>query len=239
MTAITQRRSSVAILVLTALVLSVDTANAVQRRTHDPAHVTRAEAHSAPVAQAHLVAAHVTRKRTAHKPPRRGAPRAVVAPKPRSHRATRHPSVRTKHPRRIARITGPTGWAALDAAIGRIPTYRPAGAIWLVSNRYGYWGTADWYHDTIYIAPGVPTNRVYDVAVHEWSHELSVLDYDGDVEAAVAAMNSAFGGTGLVGAERAADCMARLQGAQWTHYTPCLDGSWRAAAARLVAGHRL
>lgn len=151
------------------------------------------------------------------------------------HRRTLH----RRTPARVAKITGPTGWAALDSAIARIPTYRAGSAIWLVSNRYGHWGTADWYHATLYIAPGVPTNHLYDVAVHEWSHELSVLDYDGDVDAAVSAMNSAFGGRGLVGPERAADCMARLQGASYTHYTPCLNHRWRQAAAMLLAGHRL
>jgi len=40
-------------------------------------------------------------------------------------------------------------------------------------------------------------------------------------------------------AERAADCMAKLQGASYTHYTPCLDHGWRRAAARLLAGQRL
>jgi len=140
---------------------------------------------------------------------------------------------------RVITITGPTGWAPLDAAIARIPSYRPGAAIWLVSNRFGHWGTADWYHATLYISPGVPVARLYDVAVHEWSHELSVLDYAGDVDAAVGAMNSVFGGSGLVGAERAADCMAKLQGASYTHYTSCLDAGWRRAAAQLLAGHRL
>jgi len=59
------------------------------------------------------------------------------------------------------------------------------------------------------------------------------------VDAAVAAMNAAFGGSGLVGAERAADCMSRLQGASWTHYTSCANQGWRASAAKLVAGRRL
>jgi hypothetical protein len=136
-------------------------------------------------------------------------------------------------------VSSPTGWAALDAAIARIPTYRGGAAMWVVSNKYGYWGTADWYHDVLYVAPGVPTDRLYDVAVHEWSHELSVLDYAGDVDAAVRAMNATFGGSGLEGAERAADCMAVLQGATWTHYTSCADATWRHAAAKLVAGDRL
>jgi hypothetical protein len=136
-------------------------------------------------------------------------------------------------------VTGPTGWAALDAAIARIPSYRAGQAIWVVSSKFGHWGTADWYHATLYISPTVPTARLYDVAVHEWSHELSVLDYAGDVNAAVAAMNSRFGGSDLTGAERAADCMSLLQGATWTHYTDCRNSTWRAAAGRLVSGRPL
>jgi hypothetical protein len=112
-------------------------------------------------------------------------------------------------------------------------------AKWVISSRYGHWGTADWYHATLYIAPDVPTDQLFNVAVHEWSHELSVLDYNGNVAEATQAMNATFGGSGLVGAERAADCMSRLQGATWTHYTTCTDSHWRAAAAKLVDGHRL
>jgi hypothetical protein len=140
---------------------------------------------------------------------------------------------------RTAHASGPTGWTALNAAIARIPTYHAGQARWVISSRYGHWGTADWYHATMYIAPDVPSDQLFNVVVHEWSHELSVLDYDGNVAAATAAMNKAFGGTGLVGAERAADCMARLQGATWTHYTSCTDQNWRTLAAKLVAGHQL
>lgn len=166
--------------------------------------------------------------------PRPVVRRAVVAPRPVVHRAatvTRPVATRT--------VSGPTSWSALNAAIARIPTYHAGGARWVISTKYGHWGTADWYHDTLYISPNVPDSYLYDVAVHEWSHELSVLDYAGDVEAATTAMNAWFGGSDLVGAERAADCMAILQGADWTHYTPCTDSHWRAGAARLVAGQQL
>ena len=154
---------------------------------------------------------------------------------------TSAPVVHPVAPRREAAryVSGPTSWSALNAAIARIPTYRSGTARWVVSNKYDFWGTADWYHDVLYVAPGVPVSKLYDVAVHEWSHELSVLDYAGDVAAATRAMNAAFGGSGLTGPERAADCMAILQGAHWTHYTTCTNATWRAAAARLVAGKTL
>src|SRR3954463_14069934 len=103
--------------------------------------------------------------------------------------------------------SGPTSWAALNTAIARIPTYHAGTSRWIVSGRYGHWGTTDWYHDTLYISPAVPGDRLYDVAVHEWSHELSVLDYRGDVDAAVKAMTRYFGGSGLIGAGSAAHRM--------------------------------
>lgn len=135
--------------------------------------------------------------------------------------------------------TGPTDWLALNQAIGRIPTYDRSAVTWVVSRDYDFWGTADWYNAVLYVNPDVPRDRLYDVAVHEWSHELSVRDYDGDVRRAKRAMNRFFGGHHLVGAERAADCMAILQGAVWTHYTQCRDRHWRHGARRLVDGRRL
>lgn len=175
----------------------------------------------------HVVRHHVTRH----------APRHHVTRHVTRHRTLRVTANRVAPVARVA--TRPTGWSLLDAAIGRIPSYHSHAARWVVSSRYGHWGTTDWYHDTLYIAPTVPSGYLYDVAAHEWSHELSVLDYNGNVPAAVAAMNRYFGGSGLVGAERAADCMAILQGAHWTHYTSCTDRHWRSAAARLLRGRRL
>src|SRR4051794_40731277 len=75
--------------------------------------------------------------------------------------------------------SSPTSWSALDKAIHRIPSYRPGVVQWVVTADFGYWGTADWYDNVLYIDPTVPLDRIYDVAVHEWSHELSVLDYGG------------------------------------------------------------
>ncbi|MBV9098139.1 MAG: hypothetical protein JO079_08775 [Frankiaceae bacterium] len=170
------------------------------------------------------------------------APRRTVAPKTQpAHSAKPKPKPRPATVRRTAAVaTSPSSFRqALDAAVARIPTYRPGSAQWVVSRAYAFWGTADWYHDVLYVSPDVPRSKLYDVAVHEWSHELSVLDYAGDVAAATAAMNAWFGGSGLTGPERAADCMAILQGARWTHYTTCTNPQWRLGAAKLVAGQRL
>jgi len=94
-------------------------------------------------------------------------------------------------------------------------------------------------HSTVYVSPAVPADRIDDVVVHEWSHLVSVRDYGFDVPQATAAMNSYFGGSGLVGAERAADCMALRLGAAWTHYSSSDDAHWRAGADRLLQGQAL
>jgi hypothetical protein len=233
----TYRRLFVTLFACTLGIVTVDTAAAVQRQATRPppsiaAPITLSGASAVPVAD-----------RNSH-PHHRARAQRVGRVRQRSTQVSLRRGFRSKATTLVRRrpaavLTGPTGWRALDLAIARIPTYRAGAAVWLVSTRYGHWGTADWYHATLYVSPLVPTDRVYDVAVHEWSHELSVLDYGGDVEAAVSAMNSVFSGSGLVGAERAADCMALLQGATWTHYTSCEDGGWRRAAMQLLAGRRL
>jgi hypothetical protein len=177
-----------------------------------------------PRAAARAVARHTTAGPATKTRAARGA---VTAHSTRKRATTRRPASRQSFT------------DALMAAVAKIPTYRAGTARWVVSTAYDFWGTADWYHDVLYVSPTVPRNRLYDVAVHEWSHELSVLDYSGDVATATKAMNDWFGGSGLTGPERAADCMAILQGATWTHYTSCTDSHWRAGAAKLIHGHRL
>lgn len=187
------------------------------------AHTASRSAKSAPERPVHHAAAPT--------PSAAAAPVSTHSPKPAPEPQPTHATT--------AFVSGPTHWSALNAAIARIPTYRSGASHWVVSSKYDFWGTADWYHDVLYVDPSVPTDKLYDVAVHEWSHELSVLDYSGDVATATRAMNQTFGGSGLTGPERAADCMAILQGAGWTHYTTCTNQAWRAAAARLVAGKTL
>ena len=187
------------------------------------------QADPAPAAEVHTLAGTAPVRVRKAASTRRAAPvRAAARPAPTpatTHRATAAPATSFQQ--------------ALDAAIARIPTYRPGAARWVVSRAYAFWGTADWYHDVLYVSPDVPITKLYDVAVHEWSHELSVLDYGGDVAAATAAMNEWFGGSDLTGPERAADCMAILQGARWTHYTTCTNAQWRLGASKLIAGQPL
>lgn len=179
-----------------------------------PAHATVTVSIGAPQAATAPVSAPSTR---------RGTPRTVAI-----RRATTRSSVPTRSPQQ-----------RMDLAVARIPGYHTGDARWELNDSYGSWGTADWYHNRVYISPRVPGRRIYDVVSHEWSHLLSVRVYGGDVNAAVSAMNAWFGGSDLVGAERAADCMAKQLGAQWTHYTPCETARWQQGARDLLAGRRL
>ena len=124
-------------------------------------------------------------------------------------------------------------------AAARIPGYRLGVTQWRVSARYGHWGASDVWRHVVYISPKVPLSKLYSVVVHEWGHQLTVRAYHGAVSSAFAAMNAYYGGTGYVGAERAADCIARLLGATWTNYTACRSTRWRAGARRLIAGQRV
>jgi hypothetical protein len=127
----------------------------------------------------------------------------------------------------------------VDLARSQIPGALDPTITWHVSRRFDSWGVADWYNDTVYISPDVPRRRVADVVRHEYAHILSVRAYGGRVDEAVKAMNTYFGGAGLAGAERAADCMSRLLGARWTHYTACPAERWRSGARRLMQQRRL
>jgi hypothetical protein len=160
--------------------------------------------------------------------------RRATTPSPPRGRVTARPVALRQHAAGAL-----TTQQRMQQAVARIPGYRAGGASWVLSTRYGSWGTADWYHDRVYVSPNVPASRMYDVVSHEWSHLLSVQDYAGNVDAATAAMNRWFGGSDLTGAERAADCMAKQLGAVWTHYTSCGDAHWREGARLLLSGQPL
>lgn len=229
---------------------------------------THAAAAPRPVTSAADRAARLAAVRAAHRAARQAARRAAAKPKPRVTPKARHhhsstvstpattvtaaaapapvKSTTTHHHHHATtsqtteptHVSGPTDWPELNAAIARIPTYRKGDARWVIQSG-SHWGTADWYTQVIYVTRSIPVADLYSVAAHEWSHLLSVRDYDDDVNAAVAAMRKYFGGSGLLGAERAADCMAILQGATWTAYTSCTDSTWRAGARRLLNGKKL
>ena len=135
---------------------------------------------------------------------------------------------------------GPTSWAALNRSIGRIPNYRPGVATaWIVTARFGHWGTTDLGNGRVYISPTVPASKLYSVVAHEYGHALMSKNWGRNWRAADAAMNRWFGGGTPLARERAADCMARVQGATWTNYTPCTSTRWRQGARTLLAGKRL
>ncbi|WP_426564148.1 hypothetical protein ACPPVT_22110 [Angustibacter sp. McL0619] len=132
------------------------------------------------------------------------------------------------------------GGSALENAVARIPGYgahRPAN--WVSTGRYGHYGATDLASNNVYINPAVPSSKLDSVVRHEWSHILSVRVYGGSYSAMMAATNRVFGGSGMTGAERAADCMAIQLGATWTNYTSCSSAQWRSAAGELLSGRRL
>jgi hypothetical protein len=169
-------------------------------------------------------------------PARSSVPEPLSAPAPPPPAPSPRPTLPPAPEAAPQPASGPTGWRELDAAIGRIPGY-DGSARWHVADG-GPWGTADWYEQSVTISRSIPSRRLDDVVRHEWSHLLSVRPY-AKVSEAVAAMNAWFGGEGLAGAERAADCMALQLGARWTHYTDCQDPHWWEGARRLLAGQRL
>jgi len=136
-------------------------------------------------------------------------------------------------------VLGPTSWPALNRAISRIPNYRLGVATWTVTARFGHWGTTDLGSGRVYISPRVPASKLYSVVAHEYGHALSSKNWGRNWPAAAAAMNRWFGGGTDTALERAADCMAIVQGATWTHYTTCASTRWRQGARTLLAGKRL
>lgn len=129
-----------------------------------------------------------------------------------------------------------TGWAALDAAIARIPHYYPGIAHWHVADK-GAWGATMLDTGDIYIAPRTPLADLYSVAVHEYGHAITGHLYGGFYPAQNVA-DRLFGQQGEYGLEIEADCMARVEGATWTNYTPCANSTWRAYARTLVTMHK-
>ncbi|HEX3708237.1 MAG TPA: hypothetical protein VHV76_16550 [Mycobacteriales bacterium] len=132
--------------------------------------------------------------------------------------------------------------ANLLSAIADLPHYYPGVVHWHLSTSWKHYGTTNWDTNTITISAFTPLTLLYSVVAHEWGHEVQAYDYHGDLWAGVKAMNRHFGGAGKSGQrgiEYAADCMAILQGATWTDYTPCRHKAWRSSARRLLEGHKL
>lgn len=161
------------------------------------------------------------------------APRTPARPKVRTKKAARTQAAAKRHTAR-----GVPAGTALSRAVARIPGYsghRPTR--WVLTSRYGHWGATDLASGTVYISPAVPANRLDDVVRHEWAHVLTIRVY-GSAAATISGLDAYFGGSGMTGVERAADCMARQLGASWTNYTSCSVAAWQRGATRLLQGRR-
>jgi hypothetical protein len=224
------RRTALVVLALLQTATFTGAATAALARPAEPALVA---APAAPFEVEHPT--HALPHVVAAKPVRRPAPKRVVhRPRPVVRHVTPHV---VRH--RVVHRTTLSPEQRMMRAVARIPGYHSGDAQWAISSAWGHWGVADLYGGTAYISPTVPADRMYDVVAHEWSHLLTVKAYGGDVMGALAATNSWFGGSNLTGEERAADCMARILGATWTHYTSCTNATWRQGARRLLARQRL
>ncbi|MDQ1723478.1 MAG: hypothetical protein QOG52_506 [Frankiaceae bacterium] len=166
------------------------------------------------------------------------APRPIAKPAPRPARVP-HPVTK---PTRKPAPTHPSG-SALSRAIAAIPGYSAARPVtWVMSSSFGHYGMTDWYHNTIYLSPTIPASQLASVAKHEYGHILEARAYGGDIPRMIAGISRIFGAGGrgnLNGTELAADCIAVVNGASWTHYTGCNNATWRAAARQLIAGHAI
>ncbi len=234
---------SARLLILTLAVLALAASAALSVTTMKASGATPVDARPSALAAHHAVApspvaisvAVAVARKAAPKPPARAAAHKVR--KPAAAPKVSRPAPVAAAPR--VRRPAATPEQLMRRAINRLPNYRSGVAEFILKPGLSNWGIADLTNGIIYIAPRVPAKRMYDVVAHEWAHVLSMTAYDGDVQAALDAMNAYYGGSGLAGAEKAPDCMARELGATWTHYTSCSKASWRTGARRLLAGQAL
>jgi hypothetical protein len=139
-----------------------------------------------------------------------------------------------------ASLSGGTSWWALNRAIARIPNYRRGVvASWSLDSAYGHYGATNMRTRKIHISRSVPASKLFSVVAHEYAHALTVAIYGGNRQRMNAGLARYFRAGAIRNRENAADCMARLMGAHWTHYTRCTKPRWRAAARILLQGRRL
>jgi hypothetical protein len=162
-------------------------------------------------------------------------PRVVV------RRATpKAPAPRRHHVVHVHRAAPLTFEQQVRREVARLPFYRPGIARWVVSPGLSSYGLTNMETNTVYLSPRIPRRLLYAVVAHEWGHVISTHGYGGDLVAADGAMLRWFGGGSMSRAvELAADCIARVLGARWTHYTSCNDSHWRYGARYLMAGWKL
>ena len=122
--------------------------------------------------------------------------------------------------------------------VARIPLYQPGLARWVVKPGLRNYGLTNRQTSTVYLSPRIPRRLLYSVIVHEWGHVISTHAY-GSIRASNEAFMRWFGGSAAIANERAADCIARLLGARWTHYTACANDHWHLGARYLAVGWQL
>lgn len=100
---------------------------------------------------------------------------------------------------------------------------------WIILDT-GAWGRAEVPGTRIWIAPRTPCEKVYSVAVHEWTHHMQGVVYGdwGVVQRELATYG---------GAEAVADCGALLLGATWIKYG-CKSQRASDAAFAILRGER-
>lgn len=108
------------------------------------------------------------------------------------------------------------------ATVGRL-------ADWIIMDT-GAWGRAEVPGERIWIAPRTPCDKVYSVAVHEWTHHMQGVVY-GDWGVVLREL-APYGGPEIV-----ADCGALILGATWIKYG-CPGGQSSEAAAAILRGER-
>lgn len=140
----------------------------------------------------------------------------------------------------VTRPTRQTFRSDLDRQIARIPLYKSQLVRWVVVPDLAVYGVTSLRTRTVYVSPRIPRKLLYSVVAHEWGHIVSTHAYGGNLRASQQAFKNWFGG-GSMGAatERAADCIAVLLGATWTHYTSCRNERWRLGALYLANGMKL
>ena len=212
------------------------TLEAAPPTTAATASATAAESTGAPTATVPPAPTRATPSPVRRPAPARTTARPSPTPPPKP-RPRPKPTLRTSTAPAPAAVAGVP--MALRYAVGRIPAYRP-GVVsdWVWSDRYGHYGATNLATREVTISPRVPSSILYSVVVHEYSHALAIWVYGSSASADVALMRT-FGGSAAMARERAADCMAIVQGATWTNYTSCGSGAWRQAAWVLVSGRRL
>lgn len=102
-------------------------------------------------------------------------------------------------------------------------------------------GVADRYNNDVLLRTSMPSYRLHYVAAHECMHLRQAKAYGGDIAALKKATNKVWGGSGLTGVERSADCMTRAKGIKVTNraYASSCKGKQATATKRLLAGKRI